>query len=455
MRKMKAILVIFAALLLGIFVLLGCSPGPSESEIATQVAEAVAATETAKPTDTPVPIPTETPTPVPTDTPTSEPTPTPAPTNTPTPQPTDTPTPEPTPTSTPTPEPVQVSLLKNVNLRNGPGTNYLIVKKGKQGATFDVLGKAEMKDGVWWQIDLGEGNTAWVRNDLVAVSGDAQAVGVVAKLPPTPEATPTPKPPPGPRGILLYSNANLDAKQWELWEYNFNTGQKRFLHAWRTEVDFSPDGRQIAYFAWPGDKGQDQVGIWIMNSDYTNEHRILPGGAYPSFSPGGDRLAVMGDQIYIVNSDGSGLRPLIQGEYPDWSPVDNRIVFRNCFGGDCGIWITDADAGGQVRLTTGGSDGQPAWSPDGKRIAFISKEEGNFEIYVINADGSGRKRLTNRLASDGLPVWSPDGQWIAWRSDEGGSWGIWIMRPDGSGKRRLFDAPVLPVWFFEKMAWRR
>ncbi|HIQ11560.1 MAG TPA: hypothetical protein EYH29_01670 [Caldilineales bacterium] len=163
----------------------------------------------------------------------------------------------------------------------------------------------------------------------------------------------------------------------------------------------------------------------------------------------------MGDQIYIVNSDGGGLRPLIPGEYPDWSPVDNRIVFRNCFGGDCGIWLTDADAGGRVRLTTGGSDGQPAWSPDGKRIAFISQREGNFEIYVINADGSGRQRLTHRLASDGLPVWSPDGQWIAWRSDEGGTWGVWIMRPDGSGKRRLFDAPVLPVWFFEKMAWRR
>ncbi len=184
-------------------------------------------------------------------------------------------------------------------------------------------------------------------------------------------------------------------------------------------------------------------------------YRILPGDAYPSFCPGGDRLAVMGYLIYIVNSDGGGLRPLIAGEYPDWSPVDNRIVFRNCFGGDCGIWITDADAGGRLRLTTGGGDGQPAWSPDGKRIAFISEEEGNFEIYVINADGSGRKRLTNRLVSDGLPTWSPDGQWIAWRSDEGGVWGVWVMRPDGSAKRRLFDAPVLPVWFFEKLAWRR
>lgn len=451
MKRICTTITLFAALMWGALFLAGCNTGPTESEVATQVAEAVAATEAARPIDTPVP--TATPTTAPTATPTaaSTDTPTPAPTDTPTPAPTATPT----DTPTPTPEPVQVTLNKTVNLRGGPGTNYLVVKKGAKGATFDVVGQAEIQGVIWWQIDLGAGETAWVREDLVSLTGEADAVKVVAELPPTPEATPTPKPPPGPRGVLLYSNANIDAQQWELWEYNFNTGQKRFLHAWRTEVDFSPDGRQVAYFAWPGDKGRDQVGIWIMNNDYTNEHRILPGGAYPSFSPGGDRLAVMGDQIYIVNSDGGGLRPLIPGEYPDWSPVDNRIVFRNCFGGDCGIWLTDADAGGRVRLTTGGSDGQPAWSPDGKRIAFISQREGNFEIYVINADGSGRQRLTHRLASDGLPVWSPDGQWIAWRSDEGGTWGVWIMRPDGSGKRRLFDAPVLPVWFFEKMAWRR
>ena len=454
MSRKFVIGILIAGLLLVAFSLVGCNKTPDTPDVATIVAEAVAATEAAKPTATAVPPtptalpPTDTPVP-PTHTPTA------VPTDTPTPAPTDTPTPAPTDTPTPTAEPVQVSMNKTVNLRSGPGVNYLVAGKGQKGNQFVVLGKAEMKDGVWWQIDLGKGKTAWVREDLVSASGPVEGVETVAELPPTPAVTPTPKPPAGPRGVMLYSNANLDAQQWELWEYNFGTGGKRLLHPWRTEVDFSPDGKQIAYYAWPGDKGRENVGIWIMNSDYTNEHRILPGGAYPSFSPGGDRLAVMGDQIYIVNSDGGGLRPLIQGEYPDWSPVDNRIVFRNCFGGDCGIWITDADAGGKVRLTTGGSDGQPAWSPNGKRIAFISQEEGNFEIYVINADGSGRKRLTNRLASDGLPVWSPDGQWIAWRSDEGGTWGIWVMRPDGSAQRRLFDAPVLPVWFFEKMAWRR
>jgi Tol biopolymer transport system component len=63
-------------------------------------------------------------------------------------------------------------------------------------------------------------------------------------------------------------------------------------------------------------------------------------------------------------------------------------------------------------------------------------------------------RLTNDAHSDGLPIWSPDGGWIAFRSDRSGAWAIYATRPDGSDVRKIVDAAVLPVWFFEKMAWR-
>jgi TolB protein len=186
---------------------------------------------------------------------------------------------------------------------------------------------------------------------------------------------------------------------------------------------------------------------------------VVPGGAYPSFSPGGDRLVVNGGEIlYVLKTDGTGIRGLTKGEYPAWSPVSNQIVHRACVGGSCGLWLIDADSNdpdARTHITTGGSDGQPAWSPDGKRIAYISKEDGNFEIYVIGADGSNKVRLTSNPASDGLPVWSPDGRWIAFRSDRDGKWAIYIVRPDGSDLRKVIDADVLPVWFFEKMDWRR
>jgi TolB protein len=440
---------------------------PTEAQLAEAVTEAPTATPV-PPTDTPVP-PTDTPVP-PTETP-IPPTATPRPpTETPTPEP-PTETPEP-PTATPEPEPAEPQAVasRNMNVRGGPGTDYPVIASASAGDSFDISGKNQ--DGSWYQVCcFAEEQPGWVSASLVTVEGDAAAIEMAANIPeppPTPTPAPTPTPGPtsaapaasapvsagGPRGVLIYSVANMDASRWELWEYSFASGEKRMLFEWRTEVDYSPNYSQIAYFAWPPVAGE-QAGVWIMNANYTGERVLIPAGAaYPSFSPDSNRLALTGDGVYIINSDGGGLRYLTEGEYADWSPTSNWIAHRACFGGACGLYETNADTGEQRRLTTGGSDGQPAWSPNGQQIAYISQDDGNFEIYRINADGSNKVRLTNSPSSDGLPVWSPDGQWIAFRSDRGGGWAIYAMRADGSDVRKIVDAPVLPVWFFEKMGWR-
>ncbi|MCB0183413.1 MAG: PD40 domain-containing protein [Caldilineaceae bacterium] len=400
------------------------------------------------------------------------------------------PTPAPTvvPTTAPAAEAaggVIVTISRSrVNLRGGPGTNYAVVGGASQGEQFPVTGRNGAGD--WYMIQRADGSNAWVSASIVRVTGDAQSVATAdAAAPatsnapaqttsdaPAPTATPAPAAAPAtntntvssslPRGVaagrLLYSVANDDAKRWELWEYDFGAQSSTKVADWRTEVDISNDGRQIVYFAWPGDAGE-KAGIWIMDADFTNNRLLIPGGAYPSFNPGGDRLVVDGPNttMYLINSDGGGLRPLASGEYPAWSPVDNRIVHRDCVGGSCGLWVIDAnsnDPTARQRITTGGSDGQPSWSPDGKRIAYISKEDGNFEVYVVNSDGTNPVRVTSDPASDGLPVWSPDGRWLAFRSDRGGSWAIYIVRPDGSDLHKVVDADVLDYWFFEKMIWR-
>jgi hypothetical protein len=100
--RMKHTLLI--PLLLLTLVVSGCFNQPTPDVEAT-VAAALAATQTAQPTDTPTPYPTDTPTPEPTSTPTD--TPTPYPTHTPTPEPTSTPTPTATPTPKPTATPTR------------------------------------------------------------------------------------------------------------------------------------------------------------------------------------------------------------------------------------------------------------------------------------------------------------------------------------------------------------
>ena len=340
-----------------------------------------------------------------------------------------------------------------MNVRGGPGTTFPVIASAKKGQSFDVQGKT--KDGAWLQLCCFSGKPGWASASLVTVTGDLKKVPVPAGLPtPPPAAKPAAKAGGKPAGVLLYSVLNRDADRWELWEYNFATAKSRFLKEWRTEVAFAPDYKQVVYYAWPGAVG-GKYGLYAANPDLSGERLIIPGGAYPSWAPSGSRLSAQGgDSMYVLNSDGSGLRKLAVGEYPDWSPVDDWIAHRGCYGPDCGLWITHADSGERRRLTTGGGDGQPAWSPDGKQIAYISKDDGNFEIYKINRDGSGKVRLTDTPQSDGLPIWSPDGKWIAFRSDRSGKWAIYVMRSDGSGVTQVVEADVLPLWFWEKMAWR-
>ena len=72
-----------------------------------------------------------------------------------------------------------------VNLREGPGTNYLVVGQLAPGQRYTILGKNE--DGTWWQIDDG-GSKAWVIGQLVTTSGDVNAIAVAEDIPEPPAA---------------------------------------------------------------------------------------------------------------------------------------------------------------------------------------------------------------------------------------------------------------------------
>jgi hypothetical protein len=360
-----------------------------------------------------------------------------------------------TPTPAPTPATIMTGTVKGKtgNVRAGPGTGFQTVATVKAGDKLNLTGRTS--DSAWLQVCCYKNAPAWISASLVTPSGKIASLPVPKNIPKATAAAAKPAAKSGaPKGVLVYSVLNKDKEQWELWQYDFGTGKSQFVKEWRTEAAFAPNFKQIAYFVWPPGMG-GKAGICTANGDLSGEKLIFEGGlAYPSFSGDGGRIAVMADVIYIMNADGSGVHPLVEGEYPAWSSKSNWIAHRACIGGACGLYLTDADTGAQRRLTTGGSDGQPAWSPNGQQIAYISQDDGNFEIYRINLDGSNKVRLTTEPASDGLPIWSPDGNWIAFRSDRGGSWAIWVMRPDGTDLRKVVDAPVLPVWFFEKIAWR-
>jgi Tol biopolymer transport system component len=182
------------------------------------------------------------------------------------------------------------------------------------------------------------------------------------------------------------------------------------------------------------------------------------------------------DDIYMINSDGSGLVSLTDHPADDYlpacSPDGDRIAFvstrddpdpGNCYP-DCNaeIYVMSADGSDVVRLTTHpAEDSYPIWSPDGARIAFTSLrneteaadcmlEDCNYDIFVINADGSGLVNLSDDPAIDNSPAWSPDGSRIAFISTRDGSYDLYVMNVDGSGLIRLTDtypaAEHGPAW---------
>lgn len=263
---------------------------------------------------------------------------------------------------------------------------------------------------------------------------------------------------------------------------------------------WSPDGTRIAFSGAEftvveregrDDLGIDDRGIYVINADGTDlvrltpsrlpsSRRIFPEDTLPAWSPDGTRIAFLrtypsgNEEIYTMNADGSGLRPLtdeaqeqISAERLAWSPDGSEVIVSTDLpnpSDDSTRWYgfdaIDVDSS-QRRQVAGPillppddptiRTKAPILSPDGTRVAFVRGEE----LFVANADGSGPRRIGDRPGEwfPGALTWSPDGTRIAALGvvtvGPGPSdWGLFVIDAEGTWLVRLTEHQGFdPAWW--------
>ncbi|MGH3116758.1 MAG: TolB family protein, partial [Gaiellales bacterium] len=191
----------------------------------------------------------------------------------------------------------------------------------------------------------------------------------------------------------------------------------------------SPDGRRILFYRTPArthDLDYGAAGLWIVNTDGAGLRRLLAAGAH-------------GWEVQA---------------HAEWSPDGRELTMLAGPKTNPQIYVTTADGTSPRRVTSDGKGGprpglnlDPSWHPNGRSLLFVGCDIAlclpyQQEIYSISVDGSGVGRLTSDGEPDYDPYYSPDGSRIAWLRNTGRPlvrYGIFTMRADGSGKAALID----------------
>lgn len=168
-----------------------------------------------------------------------------------------------------------------------------------------------------------------------------------------------------------------------------------------TSPTWSPDGTEII-FASNRDGNLERVSIFRMDADGRNQRRVSQKSGFemaPAWSPDGKFVVFAGDRqdglsnaldIFSMAVDDPSVEKILAvRRFHDSSPAisadGKRIVFVGQGDGNPEIYLMNSDGTGLLRLTRNvAEDVTPQFSRDGKRIIFSSNRSGRFALYELD-----------------------------------------------------------------------
>jgi Tol biopolymer transport system component len=247
-----------------------------------------------------------------------------------------------------------------------------------------------------------------------------------------------------------------------------------------TEIDFyasspSPDGRYLTDIDWMTGN------LAVVDLRAGELHRVTDGGSWMDpmawaessvFSPDGSQIAynwfngsVPGYEIWVINSDGTNPHVLLPHHedrtyyfLDDWSSDGRQLLVQSV--GLEGIQlalVSTADGSFRVLKSLGSEyAGQPSFSTDDRYVAFTYRSrEGSKEsdIFALSVADEREFSLLSGPSDDRFMGFTPDGKSILFYSDREVTQGIWRLPigPDlAAGEPELLRADVwrlLPIGF--------